>query len=100
MELAVIAVEGFEIELQFPQILGLEAVHLQLNGHQTVELPMKQQEVDDEISTPDLHRIFRSDETEVVPEFDKKVLQPHQQGAMQIVFGMGHRQVEKLDKIG
>src|SRR4029078_9141349 len=81
-------------------MLGLEAVHLQFNGHQTIEPPMKQQEVDCEVPTPTLHGIFGPDETEVVPELDKKFLQPRQQAAMKIILGVGHRQIKEFDKIG
>ena len=100
MGFAVIAIEGFEIELQLAEILGLEAVYLQLDRNQTVEPSVKKQHIEREVSAPNLHRIFRSDEAEVAPEFDKKFLEPRQQTAMQVVFRMGHRQVKKLDKIG
>src|SRR6266545_3069275 len=99
MRLAVIAVEGFEIEPKLAQVLRFEAVHLQLDGHQAVEPSMKKQQIECEVPPANLHGVFRSDETEVAPEFDEKVPEPHQQSAMQVVFCVGNRQVEKLDKI-
>jgi len=76
MRLAYVAVEGFEVEFQFAEVLGLKLVHLQLKGDEAVEGAVEKEEVYGEIAPPDLHRIFRADETEVATQFTKEIFQP------------------------
>ena len=51
----------------------LESAHLQLNGHETAQPPVKEQEINGKILAPHLHGIFRPDITKVSPKFCKKM---------------------------
>ena len=44
VRLAHIAVERLEVEVQLAQVLGLEAIHLQLDRHQAVQPPVEEQQ--------------------------------------------------------
>jgi hypothetical protein len=41
-----VTVQRFQVEVQLAQVLGLEAVHLQLDGHQAVQAAVEKQQVD------------------------------------------------------
>ena len=60
-----VPVEGFEVELQFAQILRLELIYLEFNGHETVEAAMEEEQVEGEIplfgqlATAENHEVVR-----------------------------------------
>jgi hypothetical protein len=73
--LADVAVEGFEIEGQFAEILRLKSAHLQFDGDQAIEPAMEEQQIQREIAATDLQRILRTDEAEIAAQLDQKVFQ-------------------------
>ena len=98
--LAYIAVEGFEVELELAEVLGLELVHLQLDSDETVQSAMEEEEVEREVPATDLHRVFGADEAEVAAEFGDETAQITQQTGMKISLGVVLRQAEKLQDVG
>jgi hypothetical protein len=67
MGLAHVAVEGFEVELQLAEVLGLELVHFQFDGDQTVQTAMEEQEIEREVPPADLDGVLRTDKAESRP---------------------------------
>ncbi len=55
------------------QMLGLETVHLQLDGHQAVQAAVEKQQVKRKVPPTHLQRIFRADKTKVASQFNQKV---------------------------
>ena len=100
MRLARVAVEGFEVEAQLAQVLGLETVHLQLDGDQAVEATMKEQQVEGEVPAANLHGVLRTDVTEVAAELDQERLEPCEQAAMQVRLAVFVGQIQELDHVG
>lgn len=74
VQFAHVAVKGFEIEVQFAQILRLEPADLEFDGHQAVDAAMEEKQVEREISAAHLHGIFRTDKAKIAPEFDREGL--------------------------
>ncbi len=66
------------------EVFGLEAANLQLDRTEAVQAAMEEQEVEDEVTIPDLHRILGAHEAEVAAELDQEVLQFVNELAMQI----------------
>jgi len=52
--------------------LRLELAHLQLDSHERLQLPVEEQQVEQEVPTADLHAIVLADEREVATEFEQK----------------------------
>ena len=100
MGLAVIAVEGLEVEVELAKVFGLETVHLQFDGDEAVEAAMEEQQIECEVATAYLYGIFGADETEVAPEFDEELPESREQAVVQVGLAVGIWQIEKLDKIG
>ena len=72
VRLACISVQGFETKIQLAQVLGFETVHLELDGNQTVQAAVKEQQVEREITSTDLHRKLRADEAEITAQLDQE----------------------------
>lgn len=79
VSLAHIAVEGFEVEIELAQVLGFETVHLELDGNQTVQAAVKEQQVEGEITSTDLYRELRADEAKITAQLDQEGAQLAQQ---------------------
>ena len=75
MRFANVAVEGFEVELQLAKVLRLKLVDLQVEGHQGVESPVEEEQVQEKIAAPDLKRILAADEAEIAAEFHEKLFE-------------------------
>ena len=99
-KLARVAVEGFEVEPQLAQVLGLETAHLQLDGDQAIEAPVKEQQVECEVPAANQHRLLGTDETKVAAKFDQKRLEPREQPAMQVRLAVFIGQIEEFDHVG
>ena len=82
MGFAVIAIEGFEVEVELTEGLRLEAGGLELNGDKAVEAAMEEQEVEGEVLAADLQRVLRADETEVVTELGEETAEVADQGGV------------------
>ena len=99
MRLLDLPVECFEVELQLAEILGLEFVDLEFDGHQTVEGPIEEQQVEGIVFLADLQRILTSHITKVAAQFDEKPLQLVDQTALQIGLGVSLVQLQELDEV-
>jgi hypothetical protein len=69
----------------------LNRIYLQFNGNETVEVAMKEQEIQREILIPDLQRILRTHKAEVTTELDQKILQLIKEAAVQSQLRHGRR---------
>lgn len=81
------------------EVLRLELVDLEFDGHQAIERPIEEEQVDREIASADLQGILASDETEVAAQFDEELLELLDQPALQIRLAVGCRQVEELQQV-
>ena len=72
MWLAHVAVEGVKVKVELAQVLGLKGGYLQFNRQQAIEAAMEEQQVEREILTADLHRVFGADVAEVAPQFGQE----------------------------
>jgi hypothetical protein len=95
-----VAVERFEVELQFAQMLGLKLVDLELDGHEAVEPPVEEEQIQLKVAPADLQRILAADEAEVAPQLDEEALQVLDQSQVQIRLGMRGGEVEEFDEVG
>ena len=68
MGLLEIAVEGFEVEAEFAEVLRLEFLELQLEGDEAVEGAVEEQEVEREVAPADLERDLAAEEAEVAAQ--------------------------------
>src|ERR1039458_7477533 len=62
---AVVAVEGFQVELHFAKMLRLELRDLKIESHQALQCAMEEQEVEVEIPPADLDAELFTGETKV-----------------------------------
>ena len=53
-----VAIEGFEVELEFAEVLGFEAVDFEFDGDQAVHAAVKEEEIEGEIAVADLERVL------------------------------------------
>ena len=68
MQLLHIAVERLQVEVQLPEVCGLELADLELEGDQAGQAPVEEHQVDGEVLVADLDRVLGSDEAEVAAE--------------------------------
>src|ERR1700761_7970225 len=59
---AVVTVERFEHKLQLAEMIGFESSSLEFEGHEAVQPPMKEKQIERKIPPPHLQRILRADE--------------------------------------
>lgn len=90
-----VAVEGFEVEVELPEVFGREAGGFEFDGDQAVEAAMEEEQIEGEILFADLQRIFTADKTEIAPEFEQELPQLGQQAALQLTFAVNRRQGKK-----
>jgi len=95
-----IAVEGFEVEIEFAEVLGLKAPGFEFKCDQAIEAAMEEQQVQREILAADLDGIFGADKTEVAAHFDDEILEVPEQAPMQIRLRMIRRQIQELEDVG
>jgi hypothetical protein len=100
MGLAHVAVERFEVELEFAEVLGLEGCNLQFEGDEGLEPAMVEEEVEAEIFATDLEQIFFADETKVAAELDEEAAEVGDESALEVGLGVGLGQLKKIEKIG
>ncbi len=97
--LAVIAVEGFEVEVELAKMLGLEAGGLEFNGDEAVQSAMEEKQVKGEVLPANLDGIFGTDEAEIAAQFGEKAAQIAEQRAVQVGFGMVVGEAQKLQEL-
>ena len=86
-----VAVEGFQVELELAQVLGLELDDLEFERDQAVEGPVEEQQVEGEVPPADLDRVLAADEAEVAAEFDQELLELLDQATLQVGLGVPGR---------
>ena len=99
MRLFHVPVECLKIELHLAQMFRLELDDFEFNGDQTVETAIEKQQVQREVSPPNLDWVLAADVTEVTAKLDQEFLELFNQPRLQVPLGMFRRKVEKLDKI-
>lgn len=95
-----IAVEGFEVEFHFAEMFGLKFVNLQVEGHKALQCAVVEQEVEAEVLAADLQEVLLADEGEVAAQFNEEAFEIGDEGVLEVRFGMGFRQVEKVHEVG
>ena len=95
-----VTVQGFEIEIDFTEILGLEAAGLEFDGDKAVQGTMKEEQIESKILTADLDGKLRTDKTEVASEFGEEAPKVAQEGGMKVRLGMRSWEAEKLKEVG
>jgi hypothetical protein len=96
----VVAVKGFKLEFEFAKVLGLEFVGFQLEIDEAVEGAVEEEEVEAKIASADLDEVFASDVTEVASEFDEELAELLNEGAVEVAFVVGLREVEEVEEVG
>src|SRR5262249_31030348 len=94
-----VAIQGLEIKLQLTLVLGLEFLDFQLNRHQAVEAPVKEEQVKLVIAPSDLDGVIAADEAKIAAEFDEEVLEFFDETAVKVFFCMPLWQVEEIERI-
>ena len=94
-----IAVERFEIEFEFADVLRLKLLDFQFDGYETSQAAMKEKQVEFEIPAADLDGIVAADEAKVAAEFDQKILEALDQAAMKVALGVVLGETEEFEQI-
>jgi len=97
---AVVAVEGFEVEIELAEVGRLEAGGLELDGDEAIQPAMKEKQVQSKILPAHLERVFGADKAKIPPQLGDEAPQIAQQAAVQICLGMVRRQAEKFECVG
>lgn len=82
VRLAVVAVEGFEVEVQLAEVAGFESGGLEFYGDEAIQAAMEEEEIDRKILSADLDGIFRADEAKIAAEFSDEPLEAEQETPM------------------
>ena len=97
--LAVVAVEGFEVEVDLTEVLRAEFANLQLDGDEAVHAAMEEQQIEREILSADLDGILGADEAEVPSQLSDEAAQIAQESPFQIRLGMLRGQAEEFEGV-
>jgi hypothetical protein len=89
-----------EVEFHLALVLCPETSLLQIDGHQPLELPVVEQEVDVEVFSIELNALLACHEGETGTEFQQKQLQLAQDGVFKIPFQIVVFEVEEVQDIG
>ena len=74
-----VAVERFQIEGQLAHVLRLEAACLQLEGDETLQVAMEEEEIELEVLIADLHAHLLADEGKAVAQLHEELAKIAQQ---------------------
>ena len=72
---AVVAVQGFEVKIEFAEVFWLKRCHLEFYRHQAVQATVEEQQIEREGLIADLHRVFGADVAEVAAQLGQKTPQ-------------------------
>ena len=89
------AVEGFEVEFEFAEVLGLEGFYLPFEGNERWQTARVKEEVETKIFVADLAQVFLADEAKVAAEFDAEAAEVGDERMREIGFDVGLRPCEK-----
>ena len=98
--LAHVAVEGFEIEIHFAELLRLKFFDLEVERDQALQPAMIEQQVEREVRVADLQAQFLADETKIRAEFDEEFFEVGHERRLQLPLGMFRGQVQKIQQVG
>ena len=87
--LAVAVIQRREIEIHLAGMLRLERSRLQVAGDQAAQLAVIEEQVDVKILPADLEMMLAGDEGETLAEFEQEVLDPGDQGALDVALVRG-----------
>ena len=79
-------VNGGQVEIHFPGVLGLEARHLEIDDAEASKLQVVEEQVELEIFSPDFEWNLAADEGEADTQFDQELAEVHQESLLQIAF--------------
>lgn len=94
-----VAVEGFEVELQFAEVLGFEAVDLEFDGDEAVQATVEKEQIEGEVAVADLERILGAYEAEIAAHFADEIPELAQQALMEIGFRVVVGQIEEFEDV-
>ena len=95
-----VAIQGFEIEFHLSEMLGLKLLHLEFKGDEALQFAMVEKQIETEIFSAHLQKILFPDEGKVAAQLDEKLPEIGDQSALEVGFGMGFGQVEKIEEVG
>lgn len=95
----VVAVQGFEVEVEFAEVFGLEFVDFEFEVHKAVEGTVEEEQVEAEIASADLDEVFAADVTEVASEFDEELAELFNEGVVKVAFAVRSREVEEIEEV-
>lgn len=93
-------IDGREIVVHFPGILGRELSHLQVNDNEASELQMIEQQIEVIVFVSDGQRHLSSDKGEPGSEFQQELLDVIDQSAFQLPFDRILLQGEEVEQVG
>ena len=96
MWFAVVAVQGFEVEIELAQLLRCKGGDFQLNGHQTIQATVEEEQIKREVLITDLHRVFGADVAEVSSQLGQKPPQVLQPRTVQVQLGVPGGKTQKF----
>ena len=86
VRLSYIAVEGFEIEFHFAEMLGFEFFYFQIEGNKTLQPAVEEEQVEAEILAADLKEVFLADKTKIAAQFDQEAAEVGKERPLEISF--------------
>jgi hypothetical protein len=81
-----VAVEGFEVEVKLAEVLRFEFLGFQFHDNQTLEPPMKEEQVCLEIAVAYLNPVFFPHEQKIPAQLQDEFFHLGDQGFLQIGF--------------
>ena len=94
-----VPVERFQIKGQLAHVFWLEAHSLQLEGHETLQVAVVEEQIEFEILIAHLHADLLADKGESVAEFHEELAQIAQQRCLQIGLAVALRQVKEVEEV-
>jgi hypothetical protein len=88
-------VNGGQVEVHFPGVLGLEARHLEIDDAEASKLQVVEEQVELEIFSPDFERNLAAHKGEADSQFDQELAEVHQEALLQVAFPRSEVSVRK-----
>ena len=93
-------VQGSQIEVHLPSVLGLERPHLQFNRHETAQPEVVEEEVQPVLLSADFQAVLAPNQGEADAKLKKEVSEVAQEGRFKIPFFDFGAQCEEIEMIG
>lgn len=94
-----VGIEGFEVEFEFAEVFGLEAVDLEFDGDEAVQATVEEEQIKGEVAVADLERILGANEAKISTHFTDEVPKLAKQAVMEIRFCVVVGQVEEFEDV-